>query len=279
MHAEKPTLRSSHWAAVLLVTVLAGCADGTAPSRIPSAGVSSAGPSVGEVPTPSATPPPTPRPTPTAAVGRTCVTVGDEACTLESGAYRTVHSFPGMTYSVPNGGWGSVDQAGGPGNFLLVPRGASVEGALDGASDDIIFFGKVAVPGHCTGEPLTNAATTFDSFVAFITKHPHLVVKDVRDVSVGGLDGKAIDLAIDDVGDGCDQKPHVDLLAAVDPTHGSWGIEGTPGRMIARMYVLDNHGAPLVIEVDDVQAGSTYGDGAPWLSVADGVVNTIDFAE
>ena len=49
--------------------------------------------------------------------------------------------------------------------------------------------------------------------------------------------------------------------------------------MIARMYILDDHGTPLVIEVDDVHAGSTYGDGAPWLDVADGVVDTIDFAE
>ena len=86
-------------------------------------------------------------------------------------------------------------------------RGASVEGALDGANDDVIFFSAVAVPGHCTGEPLTNAETTFDSFVAFITKHPHLIVKDVRDVSVGGLDGKVMDLGIDDIGDGCDGNP------------------------------------------------------------------------
>ncbi len=276
MHVPKAAFRPIPWSGVLIVAMVTGCAGGSVPSPTQSAGGSSPSPSVAAA---TATPTMTPRPTATAIAVRTCVTVGDQACTLEAGAYQTMHSFPGMTYSVPDPGWGSVDQAGAPGNFLLVPPGASVDGALNGASDDIILFSAVAVPGHCTGEPATSGATTFDSFVAFITKHPHLIVKQAGDVSIGGLHGKAIDLAIDKAGDGCGDKPHVDLLAAVDPAHGSWGIEGTPGHTITRMYVLEDHGAPFVIEADDVPAGSKYGDGASWLHVADGVVATFDFAE
>ncbi len=276
MHAEMPAIRPIRGAAILLVTMLAGCASGSAPSSTVGGGEST--PSPGATATAGADTA-TPRPTPTPDAVQTCVTVGDQACALEAGTYRTMHSFPGMTYSVPDRGWGSVDQAGAPGNFLLVPPGASVEGALSGASDDIILFGAVAIPGPCTGEPASTAPTTFDSFVAFITTHPHLVVKDVRDVSIGGLSGTAVDLEIDETGDGCVDIPHVDVLAAVDPAHGSWGIEGTPGHTIARMYILDDNGVPFVIEADDVAAGSEYGDGADWLDVADDVVSSFDFAK
>jgi hypothetical protein len=198
---------------------------------------------------------------------------------LATGGYRTVNSFPGLTYAIAASGWGSLDRLGAPGNFALIPAGGSLEGAFEGTSDDINMFGPVAAPGRCTGEASTTVPHTYDGYVAFLTTNPSLEVTNIRDVSIGGLSGKVMDVAMVEGGDGCADGEYADILVGVDPSHGIWGIVAYPGWVAARIYVFDDNASALVVQVDDVPAGSDYGDGADWLTVADGVVASLEFPD
>jgi hypothetical protein len=119
---------------------------------------------------------------------------------------------------------------------------------------------------------------TFEGLVEFLTTNPRLEVRNVRDVAVGGLHGKVMDIAFGEP-DGCDDGTYTDFLVGVSPSHGAFGI--TPAQAGARLYLLRvAAGDPaLVIEVDDAKdGGSDYGDGADWYGAAQGVIETIVFA-
>ncbi len=105
-------------------------------------------------PAPDSTPSPTSVPTPTVAGLATCVSPADEderTCALDTGTYQTVYSLPGTTYEVTDPGWGSIDRDGAPGNFVLLPPGATLEGAAEGTGDVIVMFEKVVAAGPLHG--------------------------------------------------------------------------------------------------------------------------------
>jgi len=217
---------------------------------------------------------------PTSSPG-TCESSGtgpEVTCELEVGTYRTIYSLPGMTYTVPDPGWGSLDRPGAPGNFVLIPVGGGTPDDVNqGLSDDVNLFAAVAPPGHCTGEPSTELPHTYDGMVAFLTTNPGITVTNIQDVSVGGLDGMVMDLAMAEGGDGCPDGTYVDLFIGIAPAHGPWGFSAEPGQVVARMFVLDYHSDALALEVDDVPGGSDYGDGEDWLGVGASVARTFVF--
>jgi hypothetical protein len=220
-------------------------------------------------------------PVPTNAAGiRTCVSSSDGpelTCPLEAGTYATEFFVPEVTYTVPSAGWASLNREAAPGNFHLFPSGGgSIQAFESGATDAITILSAAVAPGRCTGQPSTKFEPTFDGLEEFLTTNSRLQVRDVRDVSVGGLDGTVMDVAYGQP-DGCDDGDYTDFLVGVSPSHGPFGVNRG---VSARLYLLHVAGrdAALVIEVDDAKhGGSDYGDGAAWFEAAQAVIDTIVF--
>jgi hypothetical protein len=222
-------------------------------------------------------------PVPTNAAGiRTCVSSSDGPeviCPLEAGTYATEFFVPQVTYTVPSVGWGSLNRQAAPGNFHLFPPGAGgIEAFNAGTADAISIVAAAVPPGKCTGEPSPELKPTFDGLVRFLTANPRLEVSKVRDASVGGLDGKAMDISFK-ASDGCVDGDYTDFFVGVSPSHGAFGIN--PKVQGARLYLLHVEGrdTALVIEVDDAKGGgSDYADGADWYAAAQAVIDSIEFA-
>jgi hypothetical protein len=222
-------------------------------------------------------------PVPTNAAGiRTCVSSSDgpeRTCPLEAGTYATEFFVPQVIYTVPSAGWASLNREAAPGNFhLFPPGGGSIEAFNSGTTDAISIISAGVPPGRCTGEPSAELEPTFDGLVEFLTTNPRVEVSDVRDASVGGLDGKAMDISFKE-SDGCDDGDYTDFFVGVSPSHGAFGI--TAQMAGTRLYLLHVEGrdAALVIEVDDAKGGgSDFGDGEDWFGPAQAVIDTIIFA-
>jgi hypothetical protein len=257
--------------------LIAACSGGPAAT-------SSTGPPATPPPTTAATatvaPPPTPTAVPTNAAGvRTCPSSSEGAekpCLLEAGTYATAFQTPGLTYTVPDPGWSSLDREVSPGNFHLFPPGASMAGFNAGSSDVITVIASGVAPGTCTGAPSTMYPATFDGLLAFLKADPDITISGLKDESVGGLDGKVLDIAYAK-SDGCVDGAYADLYVGVGRSHGQFAIP--PQTSSIRLYLLHVPGndKALVIEVDDAKGGgSDYDD--TWATVSQQVVDSFIFA-
>ena len=235
-------------------------------------------------PTPAGSSPSLESPSPAVSAGatRTCVSSSDgpeKLCSLEAGTtYSTEFLRPGLSYTVPSAGWGSLNREASPGNFHLFPPGGSLAGFDLGTSDDITMLSAVVPPGTCTGKPSDKFEHTFDGLVKFLTSNKHVAIGNVRDASIGGWDGTVMDVTFA-AGDGCSDGVYADLLVGVDPSHGAFGI--TPAMAGARIYLLRNPttATALAIVIDDAAGGgSDYGDKKDWYGVAQSVIDTFAFA-
>jgi len=249
-------------------------------TAIPLAACSSAGETGSVAADPSRSGSSAPSPT-ASAEARTCISSSEGpelTCTLEAGTYTTAYLEPQLTYTVPAAGWGSLNREVSPGNFHLFPPGGSMAGFNDGTSDAISVVSAVAPPGTCTGQPSDELAPTFDGLVQFLRSDDHVVIRDDREVSVGGWDGVVMDITFAE-SDGCPDGDYTDLMIGVDPSHGAFGI--TPSMAGARLYLLHvpNADTALAIEVDDAAGGgSELADGEAWFSAAQSVIDTFVFA-
>ena len=221
-------------------------------------------------------------PNPTGSGGaRTCVSSSDGPevlCDLEAGTYSTEYLEPGLTYTVPSAGWGSLNRAASPGNFHLFPPGGSLAGFDLGTSDDITMLSAVVPPGTCTGQPSTEFAPTFDGLVEFLMGDESVAAGHKQDVSVGGWDGTVMEITFAK-GDGCPDGDYADLMVGVNPSHGAFGI--TPAMAGIHLYLLHNPATDtaLAIIIDDAAGGgSDYGDGDDWYDAAESVIETFVFA-
>jgi hypothetical protein len=197
---------------------------------------------------------------------------------LDEGTYATEGMTPALTYSVPTGGWASLNRTVARGNFHLFPPGGSMSGFDEGTTDAITVLSAVVPPGACSGEPSKRFSGTFRGLMRFLQGNPHVVVSNIRDASVGGLKGKVMDIAYAD-SDGCPDGDYADLMVGVNPSHGAVGV--TPSTLDLRTFLLRVAGSdhPLAILIDDARnGGSDYGDGEPWHEAAEGVIGSFAFS-
>jgi hypothetical protein len=212
---------------------------------------------------------------------RTCVSSSDGPevlCSLDAGTYSTEYLEPGLTYTVPSAGWGSLNRAASPGNFHLFPPGGSLGGFDLGTSDDITMLSAAVPPGTCNGQPSTEFAPTFDGLVEFLIADDSVAISHQQDASVGGWDGTVMDITFAK-SDGCPDGDYADLTVGVAPSHGVFGI--TPAMAGIRLYLLHNPttDTALAIMIDDAaEGGSDYGDGEDWYDAAKSVIDTFVFA-
>jgi len=222
-----------------------------------------------------------PTPVPTNAAGiRTCVSSSqgpERECPLEAGTYATEFFGPALTYTVPSAGWASLNREASPGNFHLFPPGSSMAGFNTGSGDVITVISSGVPPGTCTGAASTKFPGTYDGLLKFLTTNTHITVSGVKNASVGGLQGKVLDIAYAK-SDGCVDGDYVDLYIGVGRSHGQFGIP--PATASMRLFLLHVAGSDkaLVVEIDDGKGGgSDYGDGDAWYSVAQRVVDSFVF--
>jgi hypothetical protein len=264
--------------AALLVAACSGGAPATAtPTTVPTSGSTAVAETTSPPPSVSASPLAT-----NAAGIRTCVSSSEGAertCALEAGTYATEFFVPRVTYTVPSAGWASLNREAASGNFhLFPPGGGSIEAFQLGTTDAFTILSAGVAPGRCTGLPSSELEPTFDGLVEFLTTNPRLRVIHVADTSVGGLDGRVLDIAYKE-SDRCPDGDYTDMLVGVSPSHGAFGI--TPQVAGIRLYLLrsDRTDAALVIEVDDAKnGGSDFGDGESWYRAAQAVIDTVTFA-
>ena len=198
----------------------------------------------------------------------------ERECALEADTYATEGMVPALTYTLPASGWASLNRTVARGNFHLFPPGGSMSGFDEGTTDAITVLSAVVPPGVCTGQPSEKFASTFRGLMHFMRGNPHVVLSNIRNASVGGLKGMAMDVAYAD-DDGCPDGDYTDLMVGVDPSHGAVGV--TPSTRGLRAILLHVPGSdlPMAILIDDARnGGSDYGDGEPWLDAAEGVIDT-----
>jgi hypothetical protein len=110
---------------------------------------------------------------------------------LAPGTYRTTVFQPAIRYRVGRG-WVNAEEL--PGNFLLYRRDDPQEGFVGGSYVGI--FTGVGISMGCREARNPRVDDTPEALRQWYVDHPGLVVTNQRDVTVGGLRGISIDLAL-----------------------------------------------------------------------------------
>jgi hypothetical protein len=160
--------RTSRWQLTLMTAISASACGGTAVSST-AGGTGSGSPIPG-------------RPSSSSTLPTDC---GDTSpCTVRAGIYVLGDSgvIPGLTLSVPPGGWQTPSGGADQGEFDLIPPGRP---------NDRIFFWKDLVAVRSTGAGhgtvLTNVGTTPDALVSWMSSNPALlIVARPAPVTIGG---------------------------------------------------------------------------------------------
>jgi len=248
------------------VVALAGCGGGGSPAAAtpaatpaPATAASSAAPTIG--------PSTAVRRCPNPEVG----TGNDCLGPIPAGSYTTTRFSPTVTYTVPDG-WANLEDMAG--NFLLLPPGSQLGGVNTGTSDYLGVYTWVVAPEHCSGRYNPDVERTFDGLVGWLEADPAVTLSNVHDVTVGGLDGVVMDIALKDpAGDGCSDGTYADVYVGANPTSLVHAVDRD---YPLRIYLLRNGDKALAVELADApDGGSDYAD---WFGSAKQVVDSLDFA-
>jgi len=166
--------------------------------------------------------------------------------------YRTRAFVPGLSFSIPSGGWENRSdelyvfqllRIAAPGDAIAFFQGAHAVNPADGSA--------------------ANVAATVPAIAAWIRSDPLLVTTAPKAVVIGGLSGVSIDIAIvsgatNSAGDcpvqACVPLLRGDDLKALPPWHWDWG-SGGPERQ--RLYLLRAPQTIVAIFVDSFD-GTTF---------------------
>ena len=130
---------------------------------------------------------------------------------------------------------------------------------MPGRAGDYVAIAASVAPlsPTCSGEAAAGVKLTAAAIAKWMTKQPGLKTTAPKAVSVGGLKGVVLDVRLADgwkkscpYANGAPMVPLIRGLAPSDFDHSM-----IPGLAI-RQYLLDDAGAVLGIEVDDVTGGS-----------------------
>ncbi len=254
----------------MTVLLLAACGASTSSSAgVPPIAVATPVPSVALAATPTSRPTPAPRPT---RIPRPTDLPTDGACEeghsclglLGPQAYHTDLFTPGFGLTIADGRWE---------NLAMTPGSVDFD-SIDVPGDVIFFFAHpraVKPDGTLDLSVKMTAAGVADWMAA----NPNLTVGPVTDVSVGGLTGKQMDIALapDAVvptGD-CPVQRCLGLLNAQGNTwEWDWGIADSE---LQRVYALDGKDGVVLVFVDSLD-GTTF---ESTTRAADTILKTVKF--
>jgi hypothetical protein len=192
---------------------------------------------------------------------------------LPAGTYATSTFEVPFTYAVPDG-WSNDEDL--PGNFLLVPPHGSLDGVNAGACDFIGLYAPTApAAANCDAGMERGVEGTPEAISSWYAGLPGLDTTEPEAVTLGGLDGVRIDLAIAEgytLGcpyEGFEGVPMVPLFIGLPPA----GVHHVVmSGVTTRLYLLETaEGRTLAVEIADV--------GSDNLDELTEVVNSIEFAE
>jgi hypothetical protein len=176
------------------------------------------------------------------------------------GTHTTDAFIPGLTYTMPAGGWRNLtDQKG---EVFFLPPGQDVALIGPGGADYIGVYTSVRAENrNCSNEEEASSdepgvGRTPEALAAEFQARPGLATTTPTAVTIGGLSGLVMDLRLAPGWTGrCFYAPDpaVQLLGGVDPSAFEHGI--ITG-LTMRLYLLARGDSSLAIEIDD------YADGA-----------------
>jgi hypothetical protein len=148
--------------------------------------------------------------------------------------------------------------AGPPGNYI--------------STGFVAVDSSVAAESDCRGTPAAGVGTTPSDIATWMTRQPELVTTKPTIVSIGGLQGDALDISMKPGAKGCLSQgatgPAVPLLTGINAS--SFDHEVGPGTP-ERAYLLHFDGGTLAIEAVDPSGGSH-------LSTYEGIVQNFRFS-
>ncbi len=254
--------------AVACLLVLAACGAGSGspqPSSTAEPPSASLSPSVAASPTASRCP--------DAPIGSANKCLGP----LEAGTYTTQVFEPMLTYAVP-GGWANIEDL--PGQVVLLPPGATHAGVDPGTSDYLGIYTSIAAPlKDCSSQPDPGVGPGVAGYLTWIASHPALDASDPQPVTVSGLTGSLVDVALgadatdvcSDPGAGIDR--FVEVAIGLPPSEFS---AGAFAGITYRLELFDVNERILAILVSDTTDGGS--NEADWNAAAQGVIDTFSFA-
>lgn len=185
---------------------------------------------------------------------------------LPPGTYVSRAFQPPVTYAVPAGWWNPSDTGA---YFALQPAGSDLTG--------IHLFRDPRAASQdpaCPTSPEPGVGTLSSELAAWIRGLPGLAVSNPRMVTVGGLRGVEIDVAIADGWSvSCpfaNGVPTVPLFVGADSLR--WVVAGTER---LRLDLLDVPGGGTVVVDVDAFEGTLWD---PLVAAADPIVKSLDFA-
>jgi hypothetical protein len=237
-----------------------GPTDSTAPS---AEAIATDSPAATERPTPSPKPIAIPRPTdlPTDGACRE-----EHPCLglLPAGSYHTQYFIPGFGFTIGSGKWENLSDEGG--FFPIV--------SMDRPDDAILFF-RQPWPTRPDGVRAPGVATKVDEITAWLTANPALETSEPKTVTIGGLHGTQIDLALapgtENADPGCPVQVCVNVFIGRASTwEWDWGFAG-PERQ--RLYLLEAPDNVIAIFADSLD-GTTFDE---MTAAADEILATVEF--
>lgn len=204
------------------------------------------------------------RPTPRDEVFAACpFNLGDEwfggACigALRVGTNRSNHFTPAFSVRIAEPGWHNVRDL--PEHYTLLPPGHVVAGIPAGTSDDIFLVQSVfALEGCSSRKQLTNrprrgVARTAETIARELSTRPGVLASASTSVTIGGLSGYVVDLAIDPGWTGtCIFSKGVPTVPTIGGIHPSEVVSSLQSGFSYRYYFLDHDAGTLAVEVQDV---------------------------
>jgi hypothetical protein len=192
--------------------------------------------------------------------GNTCVGP------LTPGPHTSISFQPQLRYTVPAGWRNDADRTS---SYELRPAGFQNGG--------LFLFTNVAIASQdeaCTRVPATDIGRSADEFVAWIAERDGLSTTRPLPVSVGGLDGLMIEVALAaDWTFSCPFAqgiPSMPLFTSLDPNGVYWAIAGSER---LRLYVLRGPEGIVLIDIDAF-IGADFAD---LLAQATPVVQSFEF--
>lgn len=172
---------------------------------------------------------------------------------LDAGAYGSQYLAPrasgknwtpvygGLTFTVPDGWANSMDW---PSQFgikraAVFQADQNVDG--DGGLNDIAVYAQPAPAvqdGTCSGAADSSAVRTVAGLVSFIRQLPGLAVQVGSDVTVGGLNGKVLDVSVKPGGGACPDAASGEVQYLAGLGVDTYGV-GVSGTLRERLILLD----------------------------------------
>jgi hypothetical protein len=180
-----------------------------------------------------------------------CPNAGGGSCrgVLKAGTYSTVKFQPKLTYTVPAGGWANYED--NPEFFSLAPPHVGLAKARNAVDDIMVVTAVQAAAMNCRGTA-ANVSQTAKAIAHWLAHHRGLSATAPRRVTIGGLRGYELSVAITPTGGvrcgGVRSVPVIMALAAPQE-QGVFMVAGSSDH--ALIYLLTSEGGlPLAIVAD-----------------------------